>query len=394
MSFNPSILQKLIEARGLSVAEASYAAGMSAKKLQSTIAGENTPTKNQIINLAERLAVPPHAFFMSDYDASPSQIIDFRAARSAALKYGKDAHRFQHIIEIRNFLAALYKRLDWDAPESLFNIDLHSNPEQFAASVNQLLQLSKIRQETNTKSDFYKLFRSRVEELGIYVIQDHNFSPEIDGFAMYHESFTSNLIFVNSAKRNHGVKSFTLAHELSHIFGKRSAITNNYQYGNDIETFANDFAASLLIPRDELIEVINNKRFHFFDYNVAVSSATRLSDIFKTSISAMLVRLAKLGYADNNYPSRFIAGFGKDSFLDSQKPPGGGGKNGPDPGVIDLAYLGSRAVSVLTSALAQGLTTQFEIFENTGLSKKRIDGLMTIAKEKSLVKESPHAIAF
>lgn len=394
MSFNPSVLQKLIDARGLNVTEASFAAGMSVKKLQSTLSGENTPTKNQIIKLAERLAVPPHAFFMNAYDTPPSIIMDFRASRSATLKYGKDTHRFQHIIQMRNFLATLYNRLDWDAPETLFDIDLDSNPEQFAASVSQILQLNTIRQQTNTKAEFYKLFRNRVEDLGIYVIQDHNFSSEIDGFALYHESFTSNLIFVNSAKRNHGAKSFTLAHELSHIFGKRSAITNNYQYDNDVETFSNDFAASLLIPRDELIELITKNKFLFFDYDVAVLSATRLSNIFKTSVSAMLVRLAKLGYADSNYPRQFIAGFGKDSFPDSLKPSGGGGKDGPDPGVIDLAYLGSRAVSVLTSALAAGLTTKFEIFEHIGLSKKRIDGLMNIATEKSLLKDSPNAIAF
>jgi Zn-dependent peptidase ImmA (M78 family) len=384
----------MIAVRGLNAAEASNAAGMSAKKLQSTLAGDNIPTKNQIIKLAERLAVPPHAFFVIDFDVPPSLIMDFRASESAALKYGKDTHRFQHVIDIRDFLATLYKRLDWDAPQSLYDFDANSNPEQFAASVNQTLQLNKLRQEAKDKAEFYKLFRSRVEDIGIYVIQDHNFSSEIDGFAIYHESFTSNLIFVNSIKRNHGAKSFTLAHELSHIFGKRSAITNNYQYDNEIETFANDFAASLLIPRDELIDVISQHKFHFFEYNLAVSSATRLSNIFKTSVSAMLVRLAKLGYVDGGYPRQFIAGFGKDNFLDSQKPPGGGGKDGPEPGVIDLAYLGSRAVTVLTSALAQGLTTTFEIFEHTGLSKKRIDGLMTIAKEKSLVKESSHAVAF
>ncbi len=103
-------------------------------------------------------------------------------------------------------------------------------------------------------------------------------------------------------------------------------ITNNYQYDNEIETFANDFAGSLLIPRDELIDVISQHKFHFFEYNLAVSSATRLSNIFKTSVSAMLVRLAKLGYVDGGYPRQFIVGLGKDNFLDLQKPPGGGGK--------------------------------------------------------------------
>lgn len=366
---------------------------MSTKKLQETLVGDNIPTKLQILKLAERLAVPPHAFFMEGFEVSPSEIIDFRASKSVTLKYGRDAHRFQNIIDIRDFLADLYNRLDWAAPDNLFEVEPDTNPEQFASAISKLIQLRSLREAAKTKADFYRLFRKSVEDLGIYVIQDHNISTTIDGFAIYHSSFSSNLIYINSSKRNHGAKSFTLAHELSHIFGKRSAITNNYQFDNDVETFANDFAASLLIPRDDLIDEISKGKFYFQEYGPAVSAATRLSEVFKSSVSAMLVRLSKLGYVKWEYSQRFMTGFGKEAFPDTQKPRGHGGKDGPDPGVIDLAYLGSRAVSVISSALASGLTTKYEIFEKTGLSKKRIEGLLAIANEKNLVKEKTHAIS-
>lgn len=387
MPFQPSTVKKIIEARGLSQDEVSKASGMSLKKVHATLNGDNIPTKAQIVNLAGRLAVPPYAFFARAFTIPPSPIVDFRAAKPESLKYGRDASKFEYIFALRDFLAELYTRLDLDAPEELFSSEPDENPEQFAKAVDAALNIKSVREKSDTKSDFYRNFRKRIEEIGIFVIQDHNISAKIDGFALHHNSFTSNLIFVNSLKRNHAAKSFTLAHELAHIFGKRSAISNNYEYDNDVESYANEFAASLLIPREELIEEISGGRYFFNSYDVTRQSAERLSEKFKCSISAMLVRLERLGYSKREYTKNFLSGFGKPEFLDSEKPQSFGPKDGPKPGVIDLAYLGPRAVSVIVTALERGATNKYEIFENTGLSKKRIEGLVTIATEREIAKE-------
>jgi Zn-dependent peptidase ImmA (M78 family) len=387
MPFYPSTVRNIMEARGLTIEEVSKVAGMSVKKVHATLDGQNIPTKNQIVNLASRMAVPPHAFFAPHFTVSSSPIVDFRAPKPDSLKYGKDASKFEYIFRLRNFLETLFNRLDLDAPEKLFSSEPDENPEQFAKSVENILELNSIREKAKDKADFFRLFRLAVEELGIFVIQDHNISVNIDGFALHHEKFTSNLIFINTLKRNHGAKSFTLAHELSHIFGKRSAISNNYEYDNEIETYANEFAASLLIPRENLLHELNTKKYFFTSYDVTKQSAERLSEIFKCSVSAMLVRLERLGYSKRDYTKTFLSGFGKPSFLDTDKPQVFGSKDGPKPGVVDLAYLGVRATSILVSALERGLTTKYEIFENTGLSKKRIEGLVQISTDRQIIKE-------
>ena len=376
----------IIEARGLTLEEVAKVGSMSLKKVNATLSGENTPTKNQIVNLAARLAVPPYAFFAREFNIAPSPIVDFRASKVESLKYGKDAAKFEHIFTLRDFLAELYKRLDLPAPDGLYSAGPDENPEQFAKSVEVTLDLRRIRNESSNKSQFYNLFRRSVEKLGVFVIQDHNISANIDGFALHHEQFTSNLIFINSLKRNQAAKSFTLAHELAHIFGKRSAISNNYEYDNDVESYANEFAASLLIPREDLIEELNTNRYFFTSFEVSRQSAERLSEKFMCSISAMLVRLERLGYSKRDYTRTFLAGFGKHNFLDADKPIAFGSKDGPKPGVIDLAYLGPRTVSLLVTAMERGVTSRYEIFENTGLSRKRIDGLVHVAAERELGK--------
>lgn len=360
---------------------------MSEKRVQATLSGEHIPTKNQIVNLANRLAVPPHAFFSEDFEILPSPIVDFRASKPKSLQYGTDASKFEYIFLLRDFLADLYLRLDLGAPEKLYSSDPDENPEQFARSVEVVLGLKSIRSSAATKGDFYKEFRQRVEKLGIFVIQDHNISVEIDGFALSHDSFTSNLIFVNSLKRNAGAKSFTLAHELAHIFGKRSAISNNYQYDNAVELYANEFAACLLIPREDLLDELNRGKYFFNSYEVARQSAERLSEVFKCSISAMLVRLERLGLSKREYTKTFLSSFGKPNFLDSDKPAAFGSKDGPKPGVIDFAYLGGRASSLIIEALEKGVTNKYEVFENTGFSKKRIEGLIEVVTERETRKD-------
>ncbi|WP_422022035.1 ImmA/IrrE family metallo-endopeptidase [Roseibium sp.] len=377
MSFYSYTLKKIMAARGVAPETVAKSAGISAKTLFSIIDGDKAPTKRQIINLAKRLAVPPYAFFIEDYNLKPSPIVDFRANRPKALQYGKDAAKFEYIVTLRDFLADLYQRLDYDAPQQLFSSEPDENPEQFARSIENILNLRKIRTNSNNKVDFFKNFRKAVEDLGIFIIQDHHIHEDIDGFALYHDSFTSNLIFVNSGKRNQAAKSFTIAHELAHILGKRSAISNNYEYDNEIESYANEFAACLLIPREEILSEIEKRGLVFADYENTLSSAKTLSEYFKSSISAVFVRLERLGLSNKTHTRLFLSGFGKKEFPDSEKPRSFGSKEGPKPGVIDSAFLGERASNIIADAIKLGVTTKYEVFENTGLSKKRIDGLIS-----------------
>jgi Zn-dependent peptidase ImmA (M78 family) len=383
MPFNPTILSQLLDARGLDADTLSSSLKISRDRFIEAQRGERVPTKNQIFKIADFLAVPAYAFFMESYTLKEPEIIDFRTKNPKPFKLGTNASKFEDVFLLRDFLAELYNRLDINAPENLLSEQPDENPEQFAATIAKLISIESLRAASKTKADFYKAFREKIEDLGVFVVQDHYMSNDIDGFAIYHGSFTSNLIYVNSAKRNQGAKTFTLAHELAHILGKRSAISGNYRSRNDIERFCNRFAASLLIPRGEFLAAVKDKKLSFKSYDEAVDAAKIISNIFKTSVSAALVRAVDFGLADGQYYTAFAKGFGSPDFADTMKPQGGGGSDeGPEPGIIDLAAYGKRAVTVMTEALSANKTTDYEIFKKTGLSRRRIEGLRTIAKKR------------
>jgi Zn-dependent peptidase ImmA (M78 family) len=385
MPFQPRTLNYILEARGASLCSALK---ISADRFQEALAGDRIPTKNQIFGIAELLAVPAYAFFLEEFEFRKPELVDYRKRKPTIFKTGINSAKFEQIIRLRDFLSDLYVRLDIDAPQKLFSEQPNENPEQFAATIANLLGIEKIRNESKNNKEFYRLLRDRIEDLGVFVIQDHHIPTEIDGLAIYHGNFTSNLIGVNSSRRNHGAKTFTLAHELAHILGKRSAVTDNYKYNNEIETFCNRFAASLLMPRSSFLEAVRLRNLTFRTYEDAIDSSKALATLFKTSVSAALVRAIEFKYADASFYKTFASGFGTPDFLDTIKPQGGGSNpDGPEPGIVDLAMYGKRAVAVITTALTDNKTSAFEVFKQTGLSRKRILGLQAIA-EKNFLKVS------
>ena len=307
--------------------------------------------------------------------------MDFRHANPTVLKLGHYAKAVSRNIAIRDFLAELYDRLDVPAPAKLSSIDLDENPEQMAQAIRYELGIDEFQISADSKKDFFREFRKLIERLGIFVVQDQYISDSIDGLALFHANFTSNYILLNPSKRNSGRKSFTLAHELAHILGKRSALSDDYNSNNDVELYCNVFASSLLLPRNAVQEFSELQNLRFNSYSTALSSSIMIADYFNVSISAALVRVHQIGISDKNYYYEFAKSFGEDNHLDSMKQKQRGGPaEGPDQGVIAIAYLGQRAAALISSALERNVTSPMELCQRIGLSKKRTLRLAKIAK--------------
>lgn len=385
MPFYVDTLRYILDERGVDISAAAALGGMSETNFSKVLDGGHIPSLGQINRLTDRLAVPAYAFFSKNFKIERSEITDFRTKETGPLKYGRNARAFKKNIDLRNFLAEIFTRIDLDAPTELSSIDLDQNPEQLAAAFRIQLKLDEIQFESTSKKEFLRKFRRSAESLGIFVVQDQNISQDIDGFAIYHKNFTSNYIFLNSLSRNEGARSFTLAHELAHILGKRSAISNNYEIDNDVEAYCNAFAASLLVPRNVFIHRVEQRRLSFNSYPNAISAARELAEYFKTSLSTILIRARQVGLTKEDHYAEFRKGFGNPEYLDTDKVrQGGGSKDGPEPGVVDRAYLGDRAVAVIVKALREKVTTPYEIFERTGLSKRRIEGLRIVSDKEGI----------
>lgn len=346
------------------------------------LAGE-TPTMRQIRAICDGTGVPYFALFSERFKPQPISLVDYRGPTVVAFKPGRNAKAVMRQIRLRNFFAEIYARLDIDAPQSIFGALQEENPEQFAQTFRSILQLDSFQYSNISKKSFFNLLRARVQSLGIFVVCDHNIGTDIDGIAIFHEHFTSNYIFLNTGNRNSARMSFTMCHELYHIILKQSGVSNDYQQDNNIESDCNSFAASLLLPRGPVLDIIQNNNLTFDNETSAVNSADRMALHFKTSVSAALYRVFQFGLCRASYLRNFLSRFGAEGFVDSLKDrQRGGPPEGPDQGALAIAHIGERASALFASAVAQKKTTLLELSEATGFSKNKLERMISLAVER------------
>ena len=114
---------------------------------------------------------------------------------------------------------------------------------------------------------------------------------ELSGFSLLQGELAA--ICINDNEATEGAKIFTLFHEYCHLLLRQTGISDQNEE-NEVEKFCNRFAASFLIPKQALLQLIGDvsRPCDFSDRDVK-----RFSNRFKVSNSAMALRLEKLKLA-------------------------------------------------------------------------------------------------
>jgi Zn-dependent peptidase ImmA (M78 family) len=226
--------------------------------------GQSSPTFAQAEALAEKLRIPLAVLFMDTPPKLDIQVPDLRtmgAARSRALSLD--------FIDVLN--DALVKQ-EWyreyleesDAPRLTFigRFSLKSDANAVASDMAEGLEINdEIRKRCTTWQSLLSYFVQQAERLGVLVMRGgivkNDTSRGLDekefrGFAISDD--LAPLVFINSRDAK-AAQTFTLAHELAHIWIGQSGISNNperkrpQQSINEIERYCNAVAAELLVPR-------------------------------------------------------------------------------------------------------------------------------------------------
>ena len=176
------------------------------------------------------------------------------------------------------------------------------NPKLIEAS-NKAEEIVKIYNPEGFSPFPYENIQKDKEDLNIFLTNFEN--DEVSGVILYKEEKFNILINKSKAKtRQH----FTIAHELGHYFLHSDIIKSeeiivdgdNFLDGNqilyrldktkrnEIETEANNFAASLIMP-EELVRKAWS----------TVGGVEECAKIFQVSILAMSIRLDRLGLLSN-----------------------------------------------------------------------------------------------
>jgi Zn-dependent peptidase ImmA (M78 family)/DNA-binding XRE family transcriptional regulator len=262
----PDVLEWARNRSNLSFDELAQKIKVAPDRISDWESGEDLPTFPQAEKLAKALQVPLGYLFLPAPPEISTNIPDRRT-----LSGGRSKPLSNDFMDV---LHDTIRKQDWYRDyllrqgarplDYLGKFDENSPVDDVAEDIRVTIKINDTtREKAYSWSNFLTLLINSTAEIGILVLRSGIVGNntrrrlsvnEFRGFVLYDE-YTP-LIFLNS-KDSTSAMIFTLVHELAHLWIGQSAISNPI-YGQDtnnnrIETFCNQVAAEVLVPKENFV---------------------------------------------------------------------------------------------------------------------------------------------
>ncbi|MCY4362886.1 MAG: XRE family transcriptional regulator [Gammaproteobacteria bacterium] len=308
LPFNPEVLRWARERIGIPIETAAKRIHTSIERLIDWENPEATrrPTVKQGRKLAALYERPFLEFFASEIpNVLPVQLVpDFRFHRVPPFEIELIALRkIQRWAEEQRLNALdLFEIMGDITPK--FPLELYTSLEmevdKAAQKAREFVQLpieAQFKLNSNQKRRLPDILRSCLSECGVLILKHSDLhKARTRGICLFAEPLPI-IVYGNEAP---SAQAFTIAHEFGHILLRQSAISGGPRFGNttsrgkSIEGWCNRFAASFLIPRQALDNLIARPDVPKDELEDSVLDL--LATRFSVSRHAMLIRLVNLGY--------------------------------------------------------------------------------------------------
>lgn len=257
---NPRMLRWAREKAGLSQEEAATKLALRSRAGASILinnfeTGAAVPTSKKLAEIAKLYRRPLITFFLESPPAEAPKGEDFRTLPNAATPKEnaavdallRDVYVRQNIVREALFDSELAVKLNF-----VGSIEPKQSVHEVVEKIKSLLEISL--EEYRSTADAHEAFgylRKKIENSGIYVLLignlgSHHSNIPVDvfrGIAISDEYAPFIVVNDNDSKY---AWSFTLLHELTHVFLGASGLSNNIA-GSRIEKFCNDVASYILL---------------------------------------------------------------------------------------------------------------------------------------------------
>lgn len=196
------------------------------------------------------------------------------------------------LLHSRELLINTKEELKENIPSFNFSID-GEDVYYWADTIRKLFQLELSEQYSlSSKRKFYLYIRNKIERHGLFIQGFTGVDTEISrGLAIYNDVFP--IIGINDNDR-YPAKTFSIVHELVHIFKRNSTLCNdmvNSFSAKQEEIFCNAVAGEVLVPQNALSVLLKNRQIKEFTEDIIRS----LADIFSVSKEVVSRRLLDMG---------------------------------------------------------------------------------------------------
>ena len=273
-NINPQMLVWARESARLTLMEAAEKLLSSSKKSSATEKllaieqGENYPTRKQLFKMAKLYRKPLAIFYLESPPVRSDDCIDFRSPNSPISR--RDRALLDSLLTNIGARQSLVRSLVEDEEETpdrdfVNSINLNDNINAVVNHIQKSLEFEgeSARITYKTPDKLFNYLRDRTEKLGIFVLLVGNLgswhskieAEVFRGFAIADN--VAPFIVINSNDA-HTARSFTLLHELCHIFLGSSSISASLEETSDnvalseIEKYCNTVASEILLPSADL----------------------------------------------------------------------------------------------------------------------------------------------
>lgn len=352
-------------------------------RLQALEDGETPPTRPMLVKMSEKYRRPLLTFYLSGPPRQGDRGQDFRTLpedHSEADEALLDA-LIRRVLARQSMLKAAL--VDEDEAEPLPFVGSGS-PEmdvgQVLASFRRALGLDlQTYRATPDQDEAFDLLRSTVEAHGIYVLLlgnlgSHHTNISLEAFRGFSLADPVAPFIVINDQDSRAAWSFTLLHELTHIFLGQTGVSGGDPH-QGIEKFCNDVAAEFLLPSAEL------RGFVIQDPSDIDALAARIGEfaterkVSRSMVAYNLHRKGKISYGSwRNLHEHFRHRWFEE--VERRRAQGRERSGGPDFYVVRRHRVGSALLELTARLLAGGTLTTSKAGQVLGVKPKQVDTLI------------------
>lgn len=320
--------------------------------------GEEKPTTNQLINLANKLDRTPAFFYLEQVPVEAEPLAEFRTINNLPLESAspKLISAIREARRNREELFRLYDEMN-RTPKTVPEYSVTGrNITDMAKEIREWLGVTfEMQSSWTSSSNALTSWKTLLEDQDIYVLQYTSVDiAESRGFAIAENQFP--VIGINS-RDSYNARIFTLIHELAHVLFRNSVLVNdslsNY-FGNKrtLEQKCNRLAAEILVPGADVTREFNRR-------DLSVREIRRISNRFRVSGYVMLIRLRNLDLItqeEYNWLEQELSFYNQNS----------GGGDGGDPYYNRIVQKGRLYLKASFQSYFNGQITVAELANLTG----------------------------
>jgi Zn-dependent peptidase ImmA (M78 family)/transcriptional regulator with XRE-family HTH domain len=258
MAFNPEVFRWARESAGLEPEGAARAVGIVPASLLAIEQGEKEPSRTTLSNMAKVYRRSLLTFYLPAPPRKGDRGEDFRTvAADRTLEAVADVDALVRDLRARQGLVRAVLEDDEDVQPLTFigSASMTDGVSALAESIEQMLGVTRAQYRAQKDAEgAFALLRERAEHAGVFVLlignlgSHHSAIPveAFRGFAIADP--IAPFVVINDGDAR-AAWSFTLLHELAHLWLGATGVSGGGAPEMEIERFCNDVASEFLLPR-------------------------------------------------------------------------------------------------------------------------------------------------